>query len=113
MINKVIYKGNILKRIGILLCFIITIVGANINSSFIDQQSVCITLGNNLIDQCVEDDGDLEYCLPIYISYLNCITQLNKPLELIYKKEIDNYPSSSFSPCGYEISHLILSNKCY
>lgn len=92
---------------------IISLAKANINYPLIDQQTTCMFLGSNLINNCVENDGDLEECSAIYSAYYSCIIQLNAPLQIEYKRDIDNYKNNPFSPCGYEISHLILNNKCY
>ncbi len=76
-------------------------------------QDSCIILGHNLIELCVDTEGDWQQCMINYNLYVACINQLNQPLPLEYKKELDNLKKSPFSPCGYEISHLILGDKCY
>ena len=97
-------------RIIILLYF--DLVMAN---NFSDEllQNSCIAIGNNLISQCVDTTGDVYQCSILYSNYVGCITQLNQPLDLIYRHDLDNLSHSEFSPCGYEVSHLLLNQKCY
>ncbi len=96
-----------------ILLFCLFIFVARANTNILNQQRICILLGNDLMGKCVENEGDFEECLKLYTGYLACINQLNKPLVVEYLRAIDNYKNNEFSPCGYEISHLILHNKCY
>ncbi len=75
--------------------------------------TTCQTIAKNLITMCVKSlDPDPKVCTPLYASYVACITGLNSPRQLVYKKSYDDYPLSAYSPCGYEISHLILADTC-
>jgi hypothetical protein len=97
----------------LIVIFCLVILAATANTNILNQEQICTLLGEDLINKCVENQGDLEECLETYAAYIICINQLNKPLTNKYLRQIDNYKNNQFSPCGYEVSHLILHNKCH
>jgi hypothetical protein len=72
----------------------------------------CQDLGKLLIKECVISVPDDKRCPSIYSVYLSCINLLQGgKRKLIYNINLDKYKGNSYSPCGYEISNLILADR--
>ena len=85
----------------------------------------CQTIGYSLINTCVDNlPPDADTCSALYSAYVACATKLNMPRPLSWNLNLNNFfekkfdvadnmaVANPFSPCGYEISHVILANKC-
>ncbi|MCE2706543.1 MAG: hypothetical protein LW807_05645 [Proteobacteria bacterium] len=108
-------RNWVLQVMNIRLCILCLSLVANIFAdNKVNPLFVCQLLGKSLIRQCVLSASDDKYCTSLHISYLSCIKSLDDHNRgILYNSKDDNYRGNIYSPCGYEISQLILSGYGY
>lgn len=78
---------------------------------------MCQSFGSNLYNQCVKvppvDDKQVAVCSGLKAAYNSCLSSLNAPYPLSLSLEPDPYGYTPFTPCEYDIAHLILKPICY
>lgn len=76
----------------------------------------CQTDGHTLYSNCVikppTSPDEVAACSALKIKYLGCLTKLTIPYPLTPSQDLDPYSYSPFTPCKFEIGHLILFDIC-
>jgi hypothetical protein len=111
-----VYKLNILKKL-ITLCAITRSYA--ISTDVVANEALlisCQSVGHVLFVSCVvvppADSTQAAICAVLYAKYMACSTALNAPMPMIPSLDPDPYKISPYSPCRYEVGHVILFDIC-
>ena len=110
------YKLNILQKL-LLLCAITQSYA--VSGDVIANEALlvsCQSVGHILFASCVvvppADSTQAAICAGLYAKYMACSTALNMPMPMVLSLDPDPYKSSPYTPCRYEVGHVILFDIC-